>query len=113
MSSELQIAQFQFTQNVAKLIEHIYDSNFLCTLGEVYRTKEQAEWYAAKGIGIKNSLHCQRLAIDINLFDRNEEYLTDGKAYEQFGIFWENLHPDNVWGGRWKKGDFGHFHRSQ
>jgi len=110
--TNLQIAQFQFAQHVAKLIEHIYDNNYLCTLGEAYRTKEQAQWYADKGLGIVDSYHCKRLAIDLNLFDRNESYLTNGKPYEQFGIYWESLSHENVWGGRFKRRDFGHFERN-
>ena len=116
--TNLQIAQFQFIQNVAKLIEYIFDNNHLCTLGEAWRSKEQALLYAKQGKGIADSLHCKRLAIDLNLFDRNEKYLTDSKDYEQFGIYWESLHPDNRWGGRFKdkngnpKPDGNHFQRN-
>jgi len=109
--TNLQIAQFQFTLHVARLIEHIYDKNYLCTFGETFRTQEQAKWYADKGLGIVDSYHCKRLAVDLNLFDRNEFYVTDGKSYEQFGIFWESLSHENVWGGRFKRQDFDHFER--
>lgn len=94
-----------FTKNVAKLIEYIFFKNYSCTFGEAFRSKEQAEIYAKQGKGIKDSLHCQRLAIDLNLFSPEGKYLTQTKDYEQFGIFWESLHPENRWGGRFKDGN--------
>lgn len=102
--------QFIFAQNVSALIHEIVKQNYACTLGEVYRTKEQAEWYVKQKMGILNSLHCKKLAIDIQLFDKDGTYLTDNKSYEQFGEFWENLHTANRWGGNFSKmQDSGHF----
>lgn len=75
--------QFEFSSNVAKLIEYIYSQG-------------------NKGIGIKNSLHCQRLAIDLNLFDAQGKYCPDTPSYEPFGKYWESLHPLNRWGGNFK-----------
>lgn len=98
-----------FAQNVSALIHYITKINMMCTLGEVYRTQEQAAWYAERGIGIKNSLHCQKLAIDINLFTKEGDYLTQKDAYEPIGEFWESLHPKNRWGGRFKRVDCVHF----
>jgi len=95
-----------FAHNVALLIQRIEDMGYKCTLGEAWRTKEMAEIYAKKGIGIKDSLHLKRLAIDINLF-KDGVYLTDGEAHEQFGKFWETLHPFNRHGGRF--GDPNHY----
>ena len=63
--------QAMFAQNVARLIEYIFKTGYYCTLGECWRSPEQAEIYVKQGKGIKNSLHCQRLAIDLNLFDAN------------------------------------------
>lgn len=94
--------QFEFSRNIAKLIEYIYSQGNKCTLGEAFRTPEQAEIYAKKGIGIKNSLHCQRLAIDLNLFDPQGKYCPDSPSYEPFGKYWESLHPLNRWGGNFK-----------
>ena len=90
-----------FSRNVARLILYMADSNYGCTIGEAFRTPEQAEWNAAKGIGIKNSLHCKRLAIDINLF-KEGKYLTDEAPHRPFGEWWEGLDPMNRWGGRFK-----------
>jgi hypothetical protein len=101
--------QFIFTKNVAKLIQYIYSSGYKCTLGEVFRTKEQAQIYAREGLGIIDSLHCSRLAIDLNLFSPKDVYLTQNSDYLPFGRYWENLHPHNYWGGFYPRKDSGHF----
>lgn len=98
----LQEKQTKFALNVSALIKFIFDIGYQCTLGEAERTKEQAELNAKTGKGIANSLHCKRLAIDLNLF-KDGKYLTEKKDYEQAGVFWERLHPDNRWGGRFTK----------
>lgn len=94
--------QMIFTYNVAQLIEYIYANQYAATFGDAFRSPEQAEINAKKGIGIKDSLHTQRLAIDLNLFNEKKEYVTDKKSYERFGNYWKSLHKDNVWGGDWK-----------
>ena len=95
--------QALFAYNVALLIEHIYKCNHKVTFAEAYRTPEQAKIYAEQKKGIKNSLHCKRLAIDLNLFDSNNHYLQDKVDYEPFGRYWKNLHPKNRWGGDFSK----------
>lgn len=95
-----------FAKNVAYLINFIFHQGYTCTLGEAYRTQEQAQWYAEKGIGSKNSLHCKRLAIDLNLF-KDGEYLSKSDYYEFAGEYWYSLHEDNRWGGA--GGDGNHF----
>lgn len=98
--------QRRFTWLLAKFILWSYEQGYSFTLGEAYRTIEQAELNAKKGTGIKNSLHTIRLAIDLNLFI-DGKYQTDTKAYEPLGTYWESLHPDCSWGGRF--GDGNHF----
>lgn len=95
--------QSLFMLNVASFIHYVHSNGFTCTFGEAYRTPEQAEIYAKSGKGIKDSLHCKRLALDFNLYDVSGTYLTDSKDYEKFGIYWESLHEFNRWGGRFKK----------
>jgi hypothetical protein len=92
--------QIAFAQNVARLILHIAEMGYSCTLGEAWRTSEQAAIYAKKKIGILNSLHRERLAIDLNIFKGNE-YLTDGQKFREIGKFWCSLDPRNRWGGDW------------
>ncbi len=91
-----------FSANIAKLIEYINKRGYHVTFGEAYRTHEQALIYAHEGLGIKNSLHCERLAMDLNIFAPNGRLLTTVEECEPFGAYWESLHPFNVWGGRWK-----------
>lgn len=98
-----------FTRSVAQLIEYIYSKGYKCSFGEGFRTHEQALWNAQHHLGVVNSNHCYRLAIDLNLFDSNDNYLRDDKEYLQFGEYWEKLNPFNEWGGRWKRGDANHF----
>ena len=106
---ELWQKQAIFSQNVALLLKYIASKGFFVTFGEAYRTQEQAKIYASEGKGIPNSLHCKRLAIDLNLIDKNGSYLPDEFSYEPFGIFWETLHTLNRWGGHFKRGDANHF----
>jgi len=92
-----------FSLNVAKLIVFINEKGFKCTLGEAFRTFEQAKLYAEQGKGSANSLHCSRLAVDLHIFSKYGKYLEEFKDYEEFGVYWEKLHPDNKWGGRFPK----------
>jgi hypothetical protein len=100
--------QASFAYDVARLITHIFSKGYTCTLGEVFRTKEQAEIYVKQGKGTLRSLHCERLAIDINLF-KDGRYLAATESHREFGEFWESLSPLNRWGGRF--GDGNHYER--
>ena len=107
--------QADFAKDVAKLISFIFESGYLCTFGEAWRTQEQALIYFHKAKGIKNSLHCKRLAIDINLFTSNGDYISDSAKYAKFGNYWESLSAHNKWGGKFKNGfiDGNHFQRKE
>lgn len=114
---ELSSDQRKFAEQVGELINYIYHCGYSITLGEAFRTHEQAEIYAKEGKGILDSLHCKRLAIDLNLFDKIGNYITDPKEYEQFGKYWEYLDKQNEWGGYFiqrggKLNDYDHFQRS-
>ncbi len=98
-----------FAKNVPLLINYIYSKGFMVTFGEAFRTAEQAKIYAAEGKGIIDSLHCKRLAIDLNLLDKNGTYLSDAESYKQFGEYWTTLHPLNRWGGIFTRVDADHF----
>ena len=97
-----------FAVNAALLIMEINKRGFTCTLGEAYRTSEQAEWYAARGLGIKDSQHCKRLAIDLMLF-KDGVWTTNGEEYKQFGDFWKTLNALNRYGGDFTRQDYVHF----
>jgi hypothetical protein len=93
--------QRQFTQMIAQLIDYAYTQGYSLSFGEAWRTKEQQALYVQTGkSGTMNSRHLQRLAVDFNLFIAGV-YQQRSEAYLPLGEFWESLHPDNVWGGRW------------
>ena len=97
-----------FTRLVGKLIEFAYAQGYELTFGDAYRNPDQAKANAAAGKGIVNSLHCERLAIDLNLF-KNGQWMTDSEAFRQLGEYWESLGPDCAWGGRFSRPDGNHF----
>jgi hypothetical protein len=98
-----------FAMNVSLLISKIFASGYRCTLGEAYRTPEQAKIYAKEGKGIIDSQHCKKLAIDLNLFSPEGVYLDKTEDYKAMGEYWKSLHPDNKWGGVFSRGDGNHF----
>ncbi len=99
--------QQRFAVMVAKLVMHVQSlPGYAVTLGEAYRTPEQAALNAAKGIGIKDSLHCSRLAVDLNLFI-NGVYQSQTFAYKELGEFWKGL--GGTWGGDFTRQDGNHF----
>lgn len=105
--------QRMFSRDTVKLFQFIEDQGYSFTYGEAMRSEEQAEIYAKSGKGIKNSLHCKRLAIDINLFNEKGDYITDSKDYEIFANFWESLSPSNRNGINFKRSDANHFQRNE
>lgn len=106
-------AQQGFAQMVAKLIQWAAAAGYAVTLGEAFRTQEQAELYAINGKGIADSQHCKRLAIDLNLFI-NGQYKTATEDYKPLGEYWKSLNPLNRWGGDFtKRPDGNHFETNQ
>lgn len=97
--------QSAFAQCAAALILQMGRSGYEVTFGETYRSPETAALNAKKGSGIANSLHTQRLAIDLNLF-LNGKYLTTTEDHRIFGEWWEaygvKLGLPLRWGGRFK-----------
>lgn len=103
--------QWEFLKDVSRLISYADELGYKLTSGELYRTPEQAEINANKGVGIRDSLHTKRLAVDFNLFiDGN--YRTDSQAHEKLGEFWEALNDKNRWGGRFSRPDGNHYERN-
>jgi hypothetical protein len=92
--------QQEFALAAAKLIQQSllmgYDG---VTLGEAWRTPQQAQWNADHGTGIAHSLHIERLAIDLNFF-KSGALITDGSQLADIGAWWESLGPNYRWGGR-------------
>lgn len=91
---------------VASLIQKAGELGFEVTLGEAWRSPEEAKRNAAAGKGIARSLHCDRLAIDLNLF-REGVYLPDTASHRPLGEWWESI--GGSWGGRFQRGDGNHY----
>jgi len=100
--------QRKFTIYVARLIDYAYRMGYELSFGEAYRTPEQAALNVKNGSGILNSLHCKRLAVDLNLF-KDGEYLRDSSMYAFLGSYWKTLNPLCCWGGDFVKVDGNHF----
>lgn len=98
--------QSLFVGLVAQLLQHAAALGFELTFGEAWRSSEEAARLAKAGAGIRASLHCQRLAIDLHLF-KDGTYLTTTAAHQPLGVWWEALHPLCRWGGRF--GDGNHY----
>ncbi|MCX8070222.1 MAG: M15 family metallopeptidase [Thermodesulfovibrionales bacterium] len=104
--------QTEFMLNVAQLIVYAHFAGFQFSGGELYRTKEQQEIYVREGKSMTmNSMHLNRLAIDINFF-KDGKWLQDKESLKALGVYWESLNPKNKWGGNFKKiTDVYHFER--
>lgn len=100
--------QREHVECVAKLISYAYAQGYQFTWGEAFRTAVQAQWDADHHTGIKNSVHCLRLAVDLQLF-KDGTYLTDPTAYKFLGTYWKALHPLARWGGDFSTVDADHF----
>jgi len=103
--------QSEFAQDVAELIQYIHTSGYSCTFGDAYRDpRSHGEIGSKTAYGAADSLHKQRLAIDLNLF-KDGLYLSHTEAHRLFGDHWKGLHPDNVWGGDFTRKDGNHYER--
>lgn len=104
--SELLARQWLFSRLLPRLLDEAHNQGFEVSVGEVYRTPDQALRNEQEGRGIRNSLHTVSLAVDLRLF-RGEMYLTHSSEYEELGLWWEHQDPLCAWGGRF--GDGNHF----
>ena len=83
---------------VARLIDHAYEHGYELTFGDAYRDPRVHGHIGFKeGYGRRDSLHKERLAIDLNLF-RDGKYLTQTEDHRPLGEFWEAI--GGSWGGR-------------
>lgn len=94
--------QSRFAYMVAQLILQAYQRGYEVTLGEAYRSPEEAARLAKLGKGIKNSTHTLRLAIDLMLF-KDGVYLTKTEDYAELGQWWKA--QGGSWGGDFRDGN--------
>jgi len=96
--------QSLFVNLVVLLIVEGTKLGYEFTFGTAERSAEECVRLAELGKGVKDSLHTQRLAIDLNLF-KDGVYLSSTESHRPLGEIWENLHPLCRWGGRFKDGN--------
>ena len=103
-SRELTLGQTQelFASCLASLILRLNELHYGVRMGECYRTAEQAALYAARGIGIKNSVHCERLGADL-ILSQYGEVLTRWEDYGVAGGIWKSLNLLARWGGDFER----------
>lgn len=100
-----------FPRLLAKLIEFAYSKGYEITMGECWRSPETAALYAKSGKGIKNSLHCERIAVDLNIF-KNGVWSQEPKDYKVLGDYWKGLGGplfETCWGGDFTSKDNDHY----
>lgn len=101
--------QKAFAKLLPRLIDKAHELGFEVTMGEVWRSPEEAKRLSQLKMGIRNSLHCEKLAVDLNLF-KDGLFLSRTADHKQLGEWWEKQSTDLLnccWGGRW--GDGNHY----
>lgn len=104
----LNTKQARFTFKIASLIVWAREQGYELIGAELFRTPEQAEIYAKKGKGIKNSVHRKKLALDLFLL-KDGKITWDTDDYRPIGEKWKTMDPDSRWGGDFKRRDGVHF----
>ena len=103
-----------FAPLAAKLILYAYQMGYQIAIGDCQRSIEEQKRLVVEGKGAWPSAHCNRLAIDLMLFQQ-DHYFQDTPSYNFLGEFWESLsEPEEdilcCWGGRFQnRPDGNHF----
>lgn len=104
MAETLREKQSRFALMVARLIFKAEELGYEVTFGEAWRSEEEARRLAGAGKGVARSLHCDRLAVDLNLF-LDGWWLRETLDHLPLGEWWES--QGGTWGGRF--GDGNHY----
>lgn len=98
--------QIDFAKAVSALIAKAFELGYLVTLGDAYRDPRlHGELGVKAGYGSAKSFHKKRLAIDLNLFDGEGNYIQDTSAHEKLGKWWMDTYPEACWGGLFRDGN--------
>lgn len=109
MPSDLLQRRLLFTRLLPRLIDRAIALSYGCTINEVLRDPKVAQWNAAQGMGISNSLHLVGLAVDLNLFMPDGTYIKNEVGHTALGAYWKALDPRCAWGGDFTKRDWNHY----
>lgn len=111
--------QAKFMLDISKFIVWLNEQGYEVTCGEFERTAMMAEYYKkiGKSKAGDKSLHCKRMACDINIF-KNGKLLQAFEDLEPLAAKWESYDVNNSWGGMGIKGksklyDYPHFSRGE
>jgi len=97
--------QCLFTKNIMSLIQFAYNNGYELTFGDAFRdSRVHGDYGIKKSYSAARSQHKLRLAVDFNIF-KDGRYLEGTEHHAMLGEFWETLHPNNRWGGRFKDGN--------
>lgn len=103
MTETLGQKQRRLVRMIGQLIAWAYANGYELTLGDAYRDpRVHGEVGKKVGYSAANSLHKDRLAIDLNLF-KDGHYLTTTRDHKPLGEFWESI--GGTWGGRFNDGN--------
>ena len=101
-----------FSRLLADLIYGIYAMGYSCSMGDGFRdSRVHGDYGQKEGYSATYSLHKLRLAQDINLMDRDGNWIQDSDhpAYKEVGAFWKSRHELCEWGGEPGRNDANHF----
>lgn len=99
--------QRKFTRMVADLIVFAYEQGYELTFGDAFRDpRVHGAVGEKKSYSSANSLHKERLAIDLNLF-KDGRFLAQSEDHRPLGEYWESL--GGSWGGRFSSPDGNHY----
>ena len=94
-----------FSLNISKLIKYAHLMGFGLTFGHAWRSPEEQERLFKAGLTkTLASQHLNRLAVDFNVF-QNGQLCLEWSRIKELGDYWEQLHPQNRWGGDWNGND--------
>jgi hypothetical protein len=103
--SELGDKQKLFTRLLPRLLDKAHELGYEVSLGDAYRDPRVfGSAGESTGYGHPYSNHKRRLAIDLNLF-KDGKFLTQTVDHAELGSYWESLHDECVWGGRFNDGN--------
>ena len=101
MAVSLLKQQQSFSRMVPLLLSKAFELGYEVTLGDAYRDpRVHGKVGEQKSYSHPNSFHKVRLAIDINLFTKDGEYLTGTEGHDKLGEYWESI--GGTWGGRFR-----------
>lgn len=96
-------AQDLFGECFGKLLVFIYSKGYAVRIGDVWSRPSDVT-SDGKPTHKKDSQHLKKLAGDVNLF-KDGKFLSKTEDHKIFGEYWESLHPNCRWGGRYKDGN--------